>query len=61
MEEIETDKGCLKAITEFISGSQTNKLEEMRKIEGSNYGIHVLGLYDPAFLFLHRLLLRLQR
>lgn len=33
----------------------------MRKIEGSNYGIHPLGLYDPAFLFLHRLLLRLQK
>lgn len=33
----------------------------MRKIEGSNYGIHPIGLYDPSFLFLHRLLLRLQK
>ena len=33
----------------------------MRKIEGSNYGAHIVGLYDSAFLFLHRLLARLQR
>jgi len=33
----------------------------MRKIEGSNYGIHPIGLYDPAFLFMHRLLIRVQK
>lgn len=49
------------AIVELISNSQSNKLEEMRKIEGSNYGVHLLGLYDSPFLFLHRLLLRLQK
>lgn len=59
-EEVE-ERGCLKALVEFLGGSASNKLEEMRKIEGSNYGIHAVGLYDPLFLFLHRLLLRLQR
>ena len=44
-----------------MSNTQTNKLEEMRKIEGSNYGIHPIGLYDPAFLFTHRLLIRIQK
>ena len=33
----------------------------MRRVEGSNYGIHIVGLYDPAFLFLHRVLTRLGR
>ena len=58
---MEGDKLFFKTIAEFLSHSQTNKLEEMRKIEGSNYGIHPVGLYDPAFLFLHRLLVRLQK
>lgn len=33
----------------------------MRKIEGSNYGIHGVALYDPVFLFLHRFIVRIQR
>lgn len=32
IEEIETDKLFFKTMGEFISHSQTNKLEEMRKI-----------------------------
>lgn len=33
----------------------------MRKIEGSNYGIHTFGLYDSCFLLLHRLYLKLTK
>lgn len=58
---MEGDRSYLRAITELVSSPQVNKLEEMRKVEGSNYGVHLLGLYDPSFLFLHRLVLRLQR
>jgi hypothetical protein len=61
LDEIESDRFFLKNITEFIGNSHVNKLEDMRKIEGSNYGIHTVGLYDPALLFLHRLLVRLQK
>lgn len=33
----------------------------MRKIEGSNYGLHCQGLYDPAFMLLHKLVYRVER
>jgi hypothetical protein len=33
----------------------------MRNIEGSNYGIHANGYYDPAFLCYHRLFTKLQK
>lgn len=59
-EEVE-EKGALRAVAELLAVPQSNKLEEMRKIEGSNYGIHPVGMYDPAFLFLHRLLVRAQK
>ena len=26
----------------------------MRKLEGSNYGLHLIGFLDPVFLFLHK-------
>jgi fused len=61
LEEFEGDSSYYRALAELVSNPHINKLEEMRKIEGSNYGVHLVGLYDPAFLFLHRLLLRLQR
>ena len=61
VEEFTGDKMQMKAVSEFISGSQVSKLEEMRRVEGSNYGIHIVGLYDPAFLFLHRMITRLGR
>ena len=61
IEAIEADRYVLRTLLEFISNSSTNKLEEMRKIEGSNYGLHIVALYDPMFLFLHRLLIKAQR
>jgi hypothetical protein len=61
IDELLSNKQYMRAIAEMLSNPQINKLEEMRKIEGSNYGIHGVGLYDPAFLFLHRVLVRLQK
>lgn len=45
----------LKILGEYLGQSERNKLEEMRKLEGSNYGIHGMGYYDPVFILLHRL------
>lgn len=58
---MEGDKLFFKVLSEFLGNNQNNKLEEMRKLEGSNYGLHFIGIYDPAFLFIHRLLVRLHK
>lgn len=33
----------------------------MRNLEGSNYGIHSVGYYDPVFLCYHRLIIKMQK
>lgn len=33
----------------------------MKKVEGTNYGVHAVGLYDNAFLFMHRFLIRVNK
>lgn len=46
----------LKILGELLSNPQTNKIEEIRKVEGSNYGCHLVGFYDYPVSFLHKLL-----
>lgn len=58
---MEAERLYFKVLSDFLSNHQANKLEEMRKLEGSNYGLHFIGLYDPAFLFIHRFLVRLHK
>lgn len=48
----------IKVCCDFLMHSEKNKLEEMRKLEGSNYGVHSIGFYDPLLLTLYRLLVR---
>ena len=45
----------MRIISDYLNNSEKSKLEDMRKLEGSNYGIHSIGYYDPVFIFLHRL------
>lgn len=45
----------------YLSNSERSKLEDIRNIEGSNYGIHACGYYDPVFLGYHRLMVRLAK
>ena len=44
----------MKLLSDYLSSPDKSKLEEMRKLEGSNYGIHCIGYYDSVFIFLHR-------
>mgnify|MGYP003689945305 CR=1 FL=1 len=46
----------IRILMEYLSNPGHNKLEEMRKLEGSNYGVHLVGFYDSCVVFLHRVI-----
>lgn len=52
---------CIKIMNNYLSNSEKSRLEEMRNLEGSNYGVHSVGYYDPAFLCYHRLIVKIQK
>jgi len=50
-----------KNINELITTNKVNKMEEMRKIEGSGYGCPFIAFLDGVFIFLQKLSVRLQK
>ena len=55
---------CFKLMNEIITHTNKkniNRMEEIRKVEGSSYGCPIIGFFDGIFIFLQKLFVRFQR
>jgi len=48
-------------IITYTNKKNINRMEEVRKVEGSSYGCPILAFFDGIFIFLQKLFVRLQK
>jgi len=48
-------------IITYTNKKSINRMEEIRKVEGSSYGCPIIGFFDGIFIFLQKLFVRYQR